>query len=65
MSSLRIEQEGKAAEELDFQQLAALDGQIDDVSALIPGPGLSARHRATMFARTGKHKSPASSTSAV
>ena len=37
MSSLRIEQEGKAAEELDFQQLAALDGQIDDVSALIPG----------------------------
>ena len=37
MSSLRIEQEGKAAEELDFHQLAALDGQIDDVSALIPG----------------------------
>ena len=37
MSSLRIEQEGKAAEELDFHQLSALDGQIDDVSALIPG----------------------------
>ena len=37
MSNLRIEQEGTAAEELDFQQLAALDGQIEDVGALIPG----------------------------
>ena len=37
MSSLRIEQEGKPAQELDFHQLADLDGQIDDVAALIPG----------------------------
>ena len=37
MSALRIEQDGKPALELDFQQLAGLDGQIDDVSALIPG----------------------------
>jgi len=37
MSSLRIEQEGKPAQELDFRQLAELDGQIADVSALIPG----------------------------
>ena len=37
MNGLRIEQEGKPALELDFQQLAALDGQIDDVGALVPG----------------------------
>ena len=37
MSGLRIEQEGKPAQELDFQQLAALDSQIDDISSLIPG----------------------------
>lgn len=37
MSSLRIEQEGKPPQELDFGQLAALDGQIDDVGALVPG----------------------------
>ena len=37
MSGLRIEQEGKPPQELDFGQLAALDGQIDDVGALIPG----------------------------
>lgn len=37
MNGLRIEQEGKPAQELDFRQLAALDGQIDDVGALIPG----------------------------
>ena len=37
MSSLRIEQDGKQAQELDFQQLAELDGQIADVGALIPG----------------------------
>jgi 2-dehydropantoate 2-reductase len=37
MSSLRIEQEGKPAEELDFEQLSALSGQVDDVSSLIPG----------------------------
>jgi len=37
MSSLRVEQEGKPAEELDFEQLSALGGQVDDVSSLIPG----------------------------
>ena len=37
MSGLRIEQEGKPPQELDFRQLAELDGQIDDVGALIPG----------------------------
>ncbi len=37
MSSLRIEQEGKGAEELNFQELSELDGQIGDVGALIPG----------------------------
>lgn len=37
MSGLRIEQEGKPARELNFQQLAALDGQVADVGALIPG----------------------------
>ena len=37
MSGLRIEQEGKPAHELDFRQLAELDGQIADVGALIPG----------------------------
>ncbi len=37
MSGLRIEQEGKSAQELDFQELSALEGQIDDVGALIPG----------------------------
>jgi DMSO/TMAO reductase YedYZ molybdopterin-dependent catalytic subunit len=37
MSGLRIEQEGKPAQELDFQQLAALDSQIDDIGSLIPG----------------------------
>ena len=37
MSGLRIEQEGKPAQELDFRQLAELDGQIADVSVLIPG----------------------------
>jgi hypothetical protein len=37
MATLRIEQEGKPAEELDFGQLSALDGQIEDVSKLIPG----------------------------
>ncbi len=37
MSGLRIEQEGKPPRELDFQELAALDGQIEDVGALIPG----------------------------
>ncbi len=37
MSGLRIEQEGKPAQELDFRQLAELGGQIDDVGALIPG----------------------------
>ena len=37
MSALRIEQEGMPARELDFRQLAELDGQIDDVGALIPG----------------------------
>ena len=37
MSGLRIEQEGKPAQELDFRQLAELDGQIADVGALIPG----------------------------
>lgn len=37
MSSLRVEQEGKPAQELDFQELSAMDGQVDDVSKLIPG----------------------------
>ena len=37
MSALRIEQEGMPAQELDFRQLAELDGQIADVGALIPG----------------------------
>ncbi len=37
MGALRIEQEGKPAQELDFRQLAELDGQIDDVATLIPG----------------------------
>ncbi len=37
MSGLRIEQQGQPARELDFQQLAELDGQIDDVATLIPG----------------------------
>ena len=37
MSGLRIEQEGKPAQELDFRQLAELDGQIVDVGELIPG----------------------------
>ena len=37
MATLRIEQEGKPAEELDFGQLSSLDGQIEDVSKLIPG----------------------------
>lgn len=37
MRGLRIEQEGKPSQELDFGQLAALDGQIEDVGALIPG----------------------------
>ena len=37
MSGLRIEQEGKPAQELDFRQLAELDGQIADVGELIPG----------------------------
>jgi len=37
MSGLRIEQEGKPAQELDFRQLAELGGQIADIDALIPG----------------------------
>ena len=37
MSTLRIEQQGKPAQELDFRQLTELDGQIADVGALIPG----------------------------
>ena len=37
MSALRIEQEGMPAQELDFRQLAELDGQIADVGALVPG----------------------------
>lgn len=37
MSGLRIEQEGKPAQELNFQQLTELEGQIDDVASLIPG----------------------------
>ena len=37
MSGLRSEQEGKPAQELNFQQLTEVEGQIDDVAALIPG----------------------------
>ncbi len=37
MSGLRIEQEGRPAEELDFGQLAELGGQVADVGTLIPG----------------------------
>lgn len=37
MSSLRIEQEGKSTQVLDFNELCQLKGQIDDVAKLIPG----------------------------
>ncbi len=37
MSTLRIEQAGKPAEELNFEQLSALDGQVADVSQSVPG----------------------------
>lgn len=37
MSELRIEQEGKPAQTLDFDELSRLEGQIDDVGELIPG----------------------------
>ena len=37
MSTLRVQQEGKAVQEFDFQELSHLDGQVDDVSKLIPG----------------------------
>jgi len=37
MSSLRIEQTGQPAEELNFEQLSALGGQIEDVSQSVPG----------------------------
>lgn len=37
MTHLRIEQEGKPAQTLDFDALSRLNGQIADVGTLIPG----------------------------
>lgn len=37
MTSLRIEQEGKPAQTLDFDALSQLDGQVADVGRAIPG----------------------------
>lgn len=37
MSGLRIEQEGQPTQDLDFEELSRLNGQIDDVGNLIPG----------------------------